>query len=49
MLARLLTPFEFGFGGPLGPGKHWMSWIALDDVVRMIAFVVANREGGRSG
>ncbi len=44
MLARLLTPFEFGLGGPLGRGKHWMSWIALDDVVRMIAFVIANRE-----
>ncbi|MEM9470961.1 MAG: TIGR01777 family oxidoreductase, partial [Pseudomonadota bacterium] len=43
MLARLLTPFEFGLGGPLGCGRHWMSWIALDDVVRMIAFVVANR------
>lgn len=44
MLARLLTPFEFGLGGPLGAGKQWMSWIALDDVVRMIAFVIANRE-----
>lgn len=42
MLARLLTPFEFGLGGPMGRGRHWMSWIALDDVVRLIAFVIAN-------
>jgi len=43
MLARLLTPFEFGLGGPMGRGKHWMSWIALDDVVRMIAFIIADK------
>lgn len=42
MLARLLTPFEFGLGGPMGRGQHWMSWIALDDVVRMIAFIIAD-------
>ncbi|MDA7946106.1 MAG: TIGR01777 family oxidoreductase [Hyphomicrobiaceae bacterium] len=44
ILARLLTPFEFGLGGPLGSGNQWMSWIALDDVVRLVAFVMANDE-----
>jgi len=44
LLAKLLTPFEFGLGGPMGSGQHWMSWIALDDVVRMIAYVIAEEE-----
>ncbi|MBI1686037.1 TIGR01777 family oxidoreductase [Caulobacter hibisci] len=41
MLSRMLTPFEFGLGGPFGAGRHWMSWIHLDDVVRMIAHAIA--------
>lgn len=41
MLSRLLTPFEFGLGGPMGAGRQWMSWIALDDCVRMILHAVA--------
>jgi uncharacterized protein (TIGR01777 family) len=43
LLARLLTPFEFGLGGPIGSGKQWMSWIARDDLVRLIAHVIATR------
>lgn len=41
MLSRLLMPFEFGMGGPMGSGRQWMSWIALDDCVRMILHAVA--------
>jgi uncharacterized protein (TIGR01777 family) len=41
LLARLLTPFEFGLGGPIGSGRQWMSWIARDDLVRLIAHVIA--------
>lgn len=41
MLSRLLTPFEFGLGGPMGSGRQWMSWIALDDCVRLILHAVA--------
>jgi uncharacterized protein (TIGR01777 family) len=40
-LSRLLTPFEFGLGGPLGSGAQWMSWIERDDLVRLIAHVIA--------
>jgi uncharacterized protein (TIGR01777 family) len=41
LLARLLTPFEFGFGGPFGAGTHWMSWIHRDDLVRLICHGIA--------
>ena len=44
-VTRLLTPFEFGLGGPIGSGKQWMSWIERDDLVRLIAYVIAQ---GRS-
>src|SRR5436190_2619075 len=40
-VTRLLTPFEFGLGGPIGSGKQWMSWIERDDLVRLIAYVIA--------
>ena len=41
MLSRLLLPFEFGLGGPIGSGRQWMSWIERDDLVRLIAHVIA--------
>jgi hypothetical protein len=44
MLARLLAPFEFGLGGPFGNGKHWMSWIHRDDMVRLICHAIARDE-----
>jgi uncharacterized protein (TIGR01777 family) len=41
LLRRLLVPFEFGLGGPIGAGAQWMSWIARDDLVRLIAHAIA--------
>ena len=35
-LQKMLPPFKLGIGGPLGSGKQYMSWIALDDVVGAI-------------
>ena len=40
-LAKMLTPFRMGVGGEIGGGKQWMSWIALDDVVGAIEYVLA--------
>jgi uncharacterized protein (TIGR01777 family) len=31
-LARMLPPFRAGFGGTLGSGRQYVSWIALDDL-----------------
>lgn len=42
LLARLLTPYEFGLGGPIGSGRQMMSWIALDDLVRLIVYAIRN-------
>jgi uncharacterized protein len=41
MLAQLLLPFEFGLGGPIGSGRQWMSWIALDDHLRAMEHAIA--------
>jgi uncharacterized protein len=32
-LARLLPAFRLGGGGPLGDGRQYMSWVAIDDLV----------------
>ncbi|MFZ0061594.1 MAG: TIGR01777 family oxidoreductase [Pyrinomonadaceae bacterium] len=41
-LAKMLTPFRMGIGGRIGAGKQWMSWIALDDVIGALQFVLSN-------
>ena len=43
-LAKMLPPFRMGLGGRIGDGKQWMSWIALDDVVGALKFVLENSE-----
>jgi len=35
-LLGMSRPFKMFVGGPVGSGKQWMSWVALDDVVGMI-------------
>jgi uncharacterized protein len=42
-LRQMMLPFKIGAGGKLGPGTQWMSWIALEDVVRVIRFVLENQ------
>jgi uncharacterized protein (TIGR01777 family) len=39
-LATMLTPFKFGVGGVVGSGQQWMSWISLDDVVRIVNYAL---------
>jgi uncharacterized protein (TIGR01777 family) len=41
-LEKMLPPFKLGVGGRIGDGKQWMSWIHIDDVVRLIEFAIRN-------
>ena len=41
-LKEMLTPFKLGVGGTIGSGDQWMSWIALDDLVRIFHFALEN-------
>lgn len=40
ILERLLPPFRLGMGGKLGSGAQWMSWIALDDLIGALHFLL---------
>jgi uncharacterized protein (TIGR01777 family) len=40
ILKKMLLPFKLGLGCTLGTGKQWMSWIALKDLTRAIAFCI---------
>jgi uncharacterized protein (TIGR01777 family) len=41
-LSKMLTPFRMGIGGRVGDGKQWMSWIALDDVINSLKFLLSD-------
>ena len=42
VLPRLLLPFRFFVGGPLGSGNQWLPWIHLQDAVRALRFLIEN-------
>ena len=39
-LQRMLVPFRLGLGGRMGSGRQWTSWIARDDLVALIRWLV---------
>jgi uncharacterized protein (TIGR01777 family) len=42
-LPKMALPYKLGAGGRVGRGKHWMSWIHIEDMVRLIRYC-AERE-----
>ncbi|MEE9368151.1 MAG: TIGR01777 family oxidoreductase [Pontiella sp.] len=41
-LNKMLIPFKMGGGGILGDGKQYMSWIAMDDIIQSIRYIIKN-------
>lgn len=39
-LGKMILPFMMGVGGKLGDGKAYMSWIALDDMLSSIEYLI---------
>lgn len=39
-LKSLLLPFKLGLGGIIGPGTQYMSWIALDDFLQIVLYLL---------
>jgi uncharacterized protein (TIGR01777 family) len=39
-MAKLLTPFRLGLGGPVGNGRQYLSWIALGDAIDAIVHML---------
>lgn len=39
-LKQMLPIFKCCLGGKMGSGAQWMSWIALDDLTRMVEFIL---------
>lgn len=42
-LQRMLIPFRLCLGGVLGTGRQYMSWVAMQDLVRIIDFCASNK------
>ncbi|MDA0336699.1 MAG: DUF1731 domain-containing protein, partial [bacterium] len=43
-LAKMMLPFGLGLGGRIGSGRQYMSWVTLDDLVRMIDHLIIHDE-----
>ncbi|MDQ6800777.1 MAG: TIGR01777 family oxidoreductase [Acidobacteriota bacterium] len=41
-LKKMLLPFYFGAGGPIGSGNQWMSWVDREDLLRAIEWAIDN-------
>src|SRR5262249_3259739 len=41
-LKQMLTPFKLGFGGPIGAGRQWVSWIHHADMTGILLHALDN-------
>ena len=41
-LKQMLPAFKMFFGGPLGNGKQWSSWLHIDDIVGIYLYALEN-------
>ena len=45
-LKKIARPIRYGVGARLGNGKQWMSWIHVEDLVKMILFALEKEISG---
>ncbi|MEQ9091133.1 MAG: TIGR01777 family oxidoreductase [Balneola sp.] len=43
-LEKMIPPFKFFVGGPIGDGKQYMSWIHRSDLVKALIFPIDNEK-----
>ncbi len=41
-LAKMLTPFKFFIGGPIGDGRQWFPWLHLEDAAGIFVWALEN-------
>jgi uncharacterized protein (TIGR01777 family) len=44
-LKPMLLPFRLGFGGRVGSGRQWWSWIHIDDFIAAVHHILQNESG----
>ncbi len=43
-IKKMWAPFQLGFGGRLGTGRQWMSWIHINDLARALVHAIEHEE-----
>lgn len=41
---KMYLPFKLGFGGKIGSGKQWFSWIYIDDLINAIIHIIKREQ-----
>lgn len=41
---KMLSPYQLYIGGTIGSGNQWLSWIHIDDAVRIIDFAINKKD-----
>jgi hypothetical protein len=42
-LAKMVVPFKYFVGGPLGSGNQWVPWIHIEDQIALLLFLIENQ------
>lgn len=44
VLPRMMLPFRFFLGGPLGGGRQWVPWVHIEDFVQAVVFLTLSKK-----